>query len=97
MTYAVVVAQVRLEGALTELHVLAVHRDLELEDGMRLLGQRPEGTVAHLRRLPVDDLPAPGEVLRLEPAKPRHGQVAPADNSVAARRERRQQALGGKA
>jgi hypothetical protein len=91
MTYAVVVARATVEGRTTELHVLAVHRDLALEDAMRLLGERPPGTVAHLRRLPAD-LPEPGEVLRLEAGTPWQTAVT----STASRRERRQRELGGR-
>jgi hypothetical protein len=54
MSYAVTVARAAVEDRTTELTVLAVHRDLTLEEAMRLLGQRPPGTVAHLRRLPAD-------------------------------------------
>ena len=96
MTYAVVVAQVRLEGALAELHVVDVHQGLELADALRLMAERPPGTIGHLRRLPVDDLPEPGAVVRLE-AESRRWRGTPATNGVAARRERRQRALGGKA
>jgi hypothetical protein len=66
MIYAVVLSQVAIVDRLTELHVLAVHRDLALEDALRLLGERPAGTVGRVMRLPVD-LPAPGEVLQLDP------------------------------
>jgi hypothetical protein len=91
MTYAVIVARAEIENRITELHVLAVRRDLELEDAMRLLGERPPGTVGHLRRLPAD-LPEPGEVLRLE-AENRAQTVT---NSTASRRERRLRELGGR-
>jgi hypothetical protein len=93
MSYAVVVSRVVVEDRTTELHVLAVTTDLPLAHAMRLLGEHEAGTVGHLRRLPVDDLPAPGEVLRLD-AEVRW-LVTPADNSVAARRVRRRRALGG--
>jgi hypothetical protein len=66
VSYAVVVARAHMEGTVTELAVLAVTTGLALEDAMHLLGRRPPGTVAHLRRLPAD-LPAVGEVLRLDP------------------------------
>jgi hypothetical protein len=89
MTYAVVVSQVRLEGVFTELHVLDVHRDLELEVGMRLLGQRPEGAVAHLRRLPAD-LPEVGEILRIDPKR------QPFNPSVAQRGQRQRSRAGGR-
>jgi hypothetical protein len=91
MTYAVVVARVAVEDRITELHVLAVHQGLKLADAMRLLGQRPPGTVAHLRRLPAD-LPEPGDVLRLEAG----GSWRTAVTSTASRRERRQRDLGGR-
>ena len=91
MTYAVIVARAEIENRITELHVLAVRRDLELEDAMRLLGERPPGTVGHLRRLPAD-LPEPGEVLRLEAG----GSWRTAVTSTASRRERRQRDLGGR-
>jgi hypothetical protein len=94
MSYAVVVARAVVEGTVTELHVLAVTTDLPLAHALRLLGERPAGTVGHLRRLPVD-LPEVGEVLRLDAAVRWPG--TPATNSMAARRERRQRALGGKA
>ena len=66
MTYAVIVSQVAIVDRLTELHVLAVTTGLVLEDALRLLGQRPAGTVGRVMRLPAD-LPAVGEVLRLDP------------------------------
>jgi hypothetical protein len=91
MNYAVVVARVTTEDRTTELHVLAVRRDLTLDEAMRLLGQRPPGTVAHLRRLPAD-LPEPGEVLRLEAEN--RGQTVV--TSTASRRERRLRDLGGR-
>ena len=96
MTYALITARVTMEDRTALLHVLAVHRDLALEDAMRLLAERPAGTVGHLRRLPAD-LPAPGDVVQLEAEPRRYGQVAPASNGMAARRERRQRAMGGKA
>ena len=95
MSYALVVSRVAVEDRTTELNVLAVTTGLALEDAMHLLGRRPPGTVAHLRRLPAD-LPAPGDVLRLEAEPRRFGQVTPASNGMAARRERRQRAMGGK-
>ena len=91
MTYAVVVGTATMVDRTTELTVLAVHRDLELEAAMRLLGQRPPGTVGHLRRLPAD-LPEPGEVLRLEAG----GSWRTVVTSTASRRERRQRDLGGR-
>jgi hypothetical protein len=66
------------------------HR-IALADAMRLLSERPPGTVGHLRRLPAD-LPEVGEVLRLEAAL--QGQTAV--SSTASRRERRLRDLGGK-
>jgi hypothetical protein len=96
MTYALIVGTATLDGAVTLLRVEAVHQGLELAAAMRLLAERPAGTVARVQRQPAD-LPAVGEVLRLEPEPRRYGQVAPADNGVAARRERRQRAMGGKA
>jgi hypothetical protein len=68
MTYALIVGTATTENRITELHVLAVHRDLALADAMRLLGERPAGTVGRIQRLPAD-LPEIGEVLRLD-AKP---------------------------
>jgi hypothetical protein len=91
MSYAVVVGTATMVDRTTELTVLAVHRDLELEAAMRLLGERPPGTVGHLRRLPAD-LPEPGEVLRLEAG----GSWRTAVTSTASRRERRQRDLGGR-
>jgi hypothetical protein len=91
MSYGVVVARAHMEGAITELHVLAVHRDLALEDAMRLLDQRPPGTVGRVQRLPAD-LPEIGEVLRLEASGPWRTAVT----STASRRERRQRDLGGR-
>jgi hypothetical protein len=95
MSYALVVSRVAVEDRTTELNVLAVTAGLALADAMRLLGERPAGTVAHLRRQPAD-LPAPGDVVQLEAEPRRYGQVAPASNGMAARRERRQRAMGGK-
>jgi hypothetical protein len=92
MIYAVVVGTATIVDRTTELTVLAVHRDLELEAAMRLLGERPPGTVGHLRRLPAD-LPEPGEVLRLEAAG---GPWQTAVTSTASRRERRLRDLGGR-
>ena len=90
MAYAVIVARAAVEDRITELTVLAVHQGLELADAMRLLGQRPPGTVGHLRRLPAD-LPMPGETLRLEAENRGQGVV----NSTASRRERRRRDLAG--
>jgi hypothetical protein len=89
MLYAVIVGTATTENWITELHVLAVHRDLVLEEAMRLLGERPADTVGHIQRLPTD-LPAIGEVLRLN-AK---GQGPTTVNSMTARRERRRRDLG---
>jgi hypothetical protein len=66
VTYVLIVSQVAIVDRLTELHVLAVTTGLVLEDALRLLGQRPAGTVGRVMRLPAD-LPAPGEVLQLDP------------------------------
>jgi hypothetical protein len=96
MSYALVVSRVAVEDRTTELNVLAVTRGLALEDALRLLAERPAGTVGRVQRLPAD-LPAPGDVVQLEAEPRRFGQVTPADNSMAARRERRQRAMGGKA
>jgi hypothetical protein len=91
VTYAVIVSRVTVEDRATEFRVLAVHQNLELEAAMRLLGERPPGTVAQLRRLPAD-LPAVGEVLRLDA-----GRQGPATvSSMATRRERRRRDLGSK-
>jgi hypothetical protein len=92
VSYSVIVARARTEGTVTELHVLAVHRDLALEDAMHLLGQRPPGTVGRIRRLPAD-LPAIGEVLRLDTGGRWQGMVT----STATRRERRRRDLGSRA
>jgi hypothetical protein len=89
--YALIVSQVAIVDRLTELHVLAVHRDLALHEAMRLLGERPPDTVGHLRRLPAD-LPAVGEVLRLDA----RGQGPVTVNSTASRRERRLRDLTGR-
>jgi hypothetical protein len=91
MSYAVIVARTAVEGRTTELHVLAVHRDLALDQAMRLLGQRPPGAVGHLRRLPAD-LPEPGDVLWLDAENRWQGTI----NSTASRRERRLRDLGGR-
>jgi hypothetical protein len=96
MSYALVVSRVAVEDRTTELNVLAVTTGLALEDALRLLAERPAGTVGRVQRLPAD-LPAPGDVVQLEAEPRRFGQVTPADNSMAARRERRQRAMGGKA
>src|SRR4051812_18171986 len=66
MSCAVVVAQVAVEDRTALLHVLAVTTGLTLADALRLLAERPPDTVARVQRLPAD-LPAVGEVLRLEP------------------------------
>jgi hypothetical protein len=95
MSYALVVSRVAVEDRTTELNVLAVTTGLALEDALRLLAERPAGTVGRVQRLPAD-LPAPGDVVQLEAEPRRFGQVTPADNSMAARRERRQRAMGGK-
>jgi len=90
MSYAVTVARAAVEDRTTELTVLAVHQDLALDEAMRLLGQRPPGTVGRVQRLPAD-LPAPGEVLRLEAG----GSWRTAVTSTASRRERRLRDLAG--
>jgi hypothetical protein len=92
--YALVVSRVAVVDRTTELHVLAVTKDLALADAMRLLGERPTGTVGRVARLPVDDLPPPGDVVRLDAETRWPG--TPATNGVAARRGRRQRALGSK-
>ena len=91
MRYAVIVGTTTTENRITAWHVLAVHRDLALEETMRLLGERPPGTVGRVQRLPAD-LPEPGEVLRLEAG----GSWRTAVTSTASRRERRQRDLGGR-
>jgi hypothetical protein len=91
MSYALTVSRVVVEDRTTELHVLAVHRDLALKDAMRLLAERPPGTVGRVQRMPAD-LPEVGEVLWLE-AAPRGQTVV---TSTASRRERRLRDLGGR-
>jgi hypothetical protein len=91
VTYAVVVGTATMVDRSTELHVLAVHQGLELADAMRLLAERPAGTVGRVQRLPAD-LPEPGDVLRLEAG----GSWRTAVTSTASRRERRQRDLEGK-
>jgi hypothetical protein len=91
MSYAVVVGTATMVDRTTELTVLAVTKDLALDEAMRLLGQRPAGTVGRVQRLPAD-LPEPGEVLRLEAG----GSWRTAVTSTASRRERRQRDLGGR-
>jgi hypothetical protein len=91
MTYAVVVARAVVEDRITELTVLAVRRDLALADAMRVLAERPPGTVGRVRRLPAD-LPEIDDVLRLE-AVPRGQTVV---TSTASRRERRLRDLGSR-
>jgi hypothetical protein len=91
MSYAVVVGTATMVDRTTELTVLAVTKDLALDEAMRLLGQRPPGTVGRVQRLPAD-LPEPGEVLRLEAGGPWRTAVT----STASRRERRQRDLEGK-
>jgi hypothetical protein len=81
MLYAVIVGTTTTENWITALHVLAVHRDLTLEEAMRLLGERPADTVGRVQRLPAD-LPEIGAVLLLDPK----GQLF---NGPAARRGRR--------
>ena len=66
MSYVLTVGTATTENPITELRVLAVYRDLALEDAMRLLGQRPAGMVGRVQRMPAD-LPAPGDVLQLDP------------------------------
>jgi hypothetical protein len=96
MSYALIVARVVVEDRTALMHVLSVSTGLELAAALRLLGKRPAGTVGRVQRLPAD-LPAPGDVVQLEAEPRRFGQVTPASNGVAARRERRQRAMGGKA
>jgi hypothetical protein len=91
MSYAVVVGTATMVDRTTELTVLAVTKDLALDEAMRLLGQRPPGTVGRVQRLPAD-LPEPGDVLRLEAG----GSWRTAVTSTASRRERRQRDLGGR-
>jgi hypothetical protein len=90
MSYAMVVGTATMVDRTTELTVLAVHQDLALDEAMRLLGQRPPGTVGRVQRLPAD-LPEPGEVLRLEAG----GSWRTAVTSTASRRERRLRDLAG--
>jgi hypothetical protein len=92
--YALTVSRVVVEDRTALMHVLAVTTNLELADALRLLGERPAGTVGRVARLPVDDLPAPGDVVRLDAETRWPG--TPATNGVAARRGRRQRALGSK-
>jgi hypothetical protein len=89
MLYAVIMARAMTENRINELHVLAVHRDLVLEEAMRLLDERPADTVGRIQRLPAD-LPAIGEVLQLGVKSRWRGVV----NSTFARRERRLRDLG---
>ena len=91
MRYAVIVGTTTTENRITAWHVLAVHRDLALEEAMRLLGERPPGTVGRVQRLPAD-LPEPGEVLRLD----RRSQGPATVNAMAARRKRRRRDLGSR-
>jgi hypothetical protein len=91
MRYAVIVGTTTKENRIAEWHVLAVHRDLALEEAMRLLGERPPSTVGRVQRLPAD-LPAVGAVLRLD----RRSQEPATINSMAARRARRRRDLGSK-
>ena len=91
MSYAVIVSTATMVDRTTELTVLAVHRDLELEAAMRLLGQRPPGTVGRVQRLPAD-LPAIGEVLRLD----LRSQGPATVNAMTARRARRRRDLESK-
>jgi hypothetical protein len=86
VSYALIVGTATLENRITELRILAVHRDLALEEAMRLLDGRPEGTVGHIQRLPAD-LPEVGAVVRLDPK----GQLF---NPPAAHRGQRQQPGG---
>jgi hypothetical protein len=67
-----------------------VHRDLALDEAIRLLGQRPPGTVGRVQRLPAD-LPEVGQVLRLDAESRWQGTI----NSTASRRERRLRDLAG--
>jgi hypothetical protein len=89
MTYALIVGTATTENRITELHVLAVHRDLALADAMRLLGERPAGTVGRIQRLPAE-LPVPGEVLRLE------GEQATFNPRAARRGQRQRDHAGGR-
>ena len=91
MRYAVIVGTTTTENWITALHVLAVHRDLTLEEAMRLLGERPADTIGRVQRLPAD-LPAIGEVRRLDAENQGPAMV----NSTAARRERRRRDLESK-
>jgi hypothetical protein len=91
MSDALTVGTATTENRLTELRVLAVRQGLTLGEAMRLLGQRPPGTIGHLRRLPAE-LPTPGEVLRLEA----ENRGPPMVTSTASRRERRLRDLGGR-
>jgi hypothetical protein len=79
-----------VEDGATELRVLAVHQNLELEAAMRLLGERPPGTVTQLRRLPAD-LPKVRDVLHHDPARPWRQPMT----SPAIRRARRLRDLDG--
>jgi hypothetical protein len=92
--YALTVSRVVVEDRTALMHVLAVTTNLELADALRLLGERPAGTVGRVQRLPFA-LPEVGAVLRSEAEPRRFGQVTPASNGMAARRGRRQRAMGG--
>jgi hypothetical protein len=89
--YALIVSRVAMVDRTTELHVLAVHQALELEEAMHLLAQRSPSTVGRVQRMPAD-LPEPGDVLRLEAGGPWQTVAT----STASRRERRQRDLGGR-
>jgi hypothetical protein len=91
MLYAVIVGTTTTENWITALHVLAVHRDLTLEEAMRLLGERPADTIGRVQRLPAD-LPAIGEVLRLD----LRSQGPATVNAMTARRARRRRDLESK-
>jgi len=91
MLYAVIVGTATTENWITELHVLTVHRDLALEEAMRLLSERPADTVGRIQRLPAD-LPAVGAVLRLD----LRSQGPATVTSTATRRARRRRDLGSK-
>jgi hypothetical protein len=90
VNYALIVSRVVVDKA-AELHILSVRRGLSLEDAMRLLSQRPHGTVGRVQRMPAD-LPAPGDVLQLGAESRWQGMVT----STATRRERRLRDLGGR-
>jgi hypothetical protein len=65
MSYVLIVGTATTENRIADLHVLAVTKDLPLADAMRLLGERPAGTVGRIQRLPAA-LPEVGAVLRFD-------------------------------